>query len=89
MPQRKEMISDVASSCQMDEITSEDDHLDVKLFHFKRSVLFGGTVLMNHSCSHLVQTADGSDNHETVVQSNFRIPNPPDEGCILLVLDRF
>jgi cation-transporting ATPase 13A1 len=60
-PQRKEAIS------------CDDDVLDIEQEDFKRSIVFGGTILL-------------STDNQSSVEQNTRFSQPPDGGCVFFVL---
>lgn len=77
VPQLKESIDLVVSAFE----DGDDIPLDMDDATFKRAILFGGTVLVNHS----VKDAEKSSNTESGWAA-MEIPDSPDDGCLALVL---
>jgi len=91
VPQMKESIDVVASASSIlaDDDGEIENRLDIEDSTYKRAILFGGTVLVNHSVveESSFESGDGQDdNTKTVSSSSSNIPSPPDDGCVALVL---
>lgn len=77
VPQMKSSINDVASTLIVSN-GEKDPCLDMEDGNYKSAILFGGTVLVNHS------NADSTDYNMNNAGSS--IPASPDGGCIAFVL---
>ena len=95
----KESIDIVASatSCNdNDNAGSEGSGKEVQKFdiddsNYKRAILFGGTVLVNHSAQSITEGGDDDQNVKSSLPSSEngksnRIKSSPDNGCIAMVL---
>jgi len=86
VPQMKESIEVVASALYHDN-TSQEACLDIEDSTYKRAVIFGGTVLVNHSQSTSGSNSDDGDDQNVSENSiASQIPSSPDDGCLALVL---
>jgi len=62
-----------------------EPRLDIEDSNYKRAILFGGTLLVNHSSA----SDDETDDHDSALEgetSSGHIPPPPDKGCIGVIL---
>ena len=88
VPQLKESLEVVASACDDDRVSLEGQGnskkvtpvLDMEDANYKRAILFGGTVLVNHSNGSNLDDDDDDD------EAALDIPDPPDDGCVAFVL---
>jgi manganese-transporting P-type ATPase len=76
VPQMKTSIIDVASTL-IESNAEKDPCLDMEDGNYKSAILFGGTVLVNHS---------NADSTEYKDNTAYSIPNSPDGGFIAFVL---
>ena len=81
VPQLKESIDVVASAFENEEAQAEAI-LDMEDASYKRAILFGGTVLVNHSNDVSLEEEDGEEKDV----STLAIPVSPDDGCLAFVL---
>ena len=77
IPQMKSSINDVASALIMSN-GENDPCLDMEDANYKSAILFGGTVLVNHS------NADATEYNAN--NTAYSVPPSPDGGCIAFVL---
>ena len=91
VPQMKESIDVVASALTNHNNDGDECRLDIEDSSYKRAVLFGGTVLVNHS-SKSCSMEDDNDNDGSYRQNNESDRNilsslsAPDDGCLAMVL---
>ena len=85
VPQMKESI-DIVASALCDENDGVEAVLDIEDSTFKKAIIFGGTLLVNHSNS---DPSSNDDDDAEDVQANSvasKLPAAPDDGCVALVL---
>jgi len=82
VPQLKESIDVVASAFENEADAQAEAILDMEDASYKRAILFGGTILVNHSNDASLEEEEG----EGKDVSTLAIPASPDDGCLAFVL---
>lgn len=86
VPQMKESI-DVVASATGSTKSGEGDVLDIEDSNYKRAILFGGTVLVNHSSQSMIEDGEvDTKDAKKGQRSSSSSAAAPDNGCVAMVL---